>query len=29
LRRHHPSLEDAILPQVASIAAALRETARY
>jgi hypothetical protein len=29
MRRYHPSLEDAILPQVASIAAALRETARY
>ena len=26
---YHPSLEDAILPQVATIAAALRETARY
>ncbi len=26
---YHPSLEDSILPQVATIAAALRETARY
>ena len=26
---YHPSLEDAILPQVATIAGALRETARY
>jgi hypothetical protein len=26
---YHPFLEDAILPQVATIAAALRETARY
>ena len=26
---YHPSLEDAILPQVETIAAALRETARY
>jgi 2-oxoisovalerate dehydrogenase E1 component len=26
---YHPSLEDAILPQVATIACALRETARY
>jgi 2-oxoisovalerate dehydrogenase E1 component len=26
---YHPSLEDAILPQVATLAAAMRETARY
>jgi 2-oxoisovalerate dehydrogenase E1 component len=26
---YNPALEDAILPQVATVAAALRETARY